>query len=131
MRGDRQRFCPACSGAASSQRPLTGSDTSLRCRRECVCAGAWPAVLQPAWFKCPCNFYSTSQQFIHSSSPARHVYLVYFASWCIGKHICVCGEDEVGGEKRPHHVFGSSVEAQGHSLRVFGLRLKFPCTDRE
>lgn len=58
MRGDRQRFCPACSGAASSQRPLTGSDTSLCCRPKCVwvcararmyvCVGASPASLHPA-----------------------------------------------------------------------------------
>lgn len=101
MRGDRQRFCPACSGAASSQRPLTCSDTSLCCRPWCVCVciRVCVCVLVPCQhcFSLPgfsVQFLFSVRTFIRISSPARHVYLVsaYFVSLGSRKHICVCGE---------------------------------------
>ena len=122
MRGDRQRFCPACSGAASSQRPLTGSDTSLCCRPECVCVCVCVCVLvrRQRCFSLPgfsfvrfFFFRPTSQHLFRISSPARHVYLVseYLVSLGSWKHICVCGEGLSGrrGEKA-YDVLGGGVE---------------------
>lgn len=125
MRGDRQRFCPACSGAASSQRPLTGSDTSLCCRPECVCVsvGASPALLQPGLASALYDFLyflfffsgPTSQHLFRISSPARHVYLVSerlvsLGSW---KHICVCGEGFKWEAERKRMMCWAAVSRTG------------------
>lgn len=132
MRGDRQRFCPACSGAASSQRPVTGYDTSLRCKPQnvCVCVGATPALLQSAWLQHPCKIFFFLQyvsECIHSSSQALSVYLLCFVDLGSRKRIPACGEGGVAGRVPVFggNVTGSRVDPCG----VLGLCLKPPCAD--
>lgn len=135
MRRDRQRFCPACSGAASSQRPLTDSDTSLCCRPECVCVCMCMLVCRQHYFSLPgicvrtiCLSYISA--FIRISSPEWHAYLLsaYLVSSGSGKHICVWWGLS-GRQKEAASCVRLRCWGQGRSLRVFGLGLQLACAD--
>lgn len=133
MRGDRQRFCPACSGAASSQRPLTGSDTSLRCRTwecmwVCVCVGASPALLQPGWLRHSYNFCPTSQHLVafpHQLGMfiwSRHISRLWSAYLCAWWGLS-------GRLREAARCVRRQCRGRGRSLRVFGLGLQLACAD--
>lgn len=133
MRGDRQRFCPACSGAVSSQRPLTGSDTSLCCRPECVCVCV--LVRRQHCFSLP--GVSVRTIFVLHLSVYSH-FLTSTAclfALCI---FCVFGQREEylyvrwglsGRQKEAASCVRQRCWGQGRSLRVFGLGLQLACAD--
>lgn len=138
MRGDRQRFCPACSVAVSSQRPLTGSDTSLCCRplRVCVCwciasiASASLASTSLASVSLQIFFYISA--FICISSPAQDVYLVsayFLCLWTAGSIFVRVVRVKGGGRKEAAWCVGQRWQGQGCSLRVFGLGPQLACAD--
>ena len=136
MRGDRQRFCPACSGAASSQRPLTGSDTSLCCRPECVCVcvcvGASPALLHPAWLQlCTIFFFSSHiSAFIShflTSSACLSGLGVFGVSGQLETYLRVRWGFKWEAGRESVWCVGRRCRGQGRSLRVFGLGLQLAC----
>lgn len=136
MRGDRQRFCPACSGAASSQRPLTGSDTSLHCSHECVCVCECVLVRRQHCFSLPGVLFHTIfvlHLSILFAFPHQHPMLIcclhIFQSLGRRRNICVCGEGLSGRQTEAASCVKAQRWGQGHSLWVFGLGLHLACAD--